>query len=72
MASNLLTSLGFVTIDHFKDFVMMTFTGCRIDLDVWDLSPCPLYLVVILVVINRYGLMHNVSDEAHSFNDILL
>jgi hypothetical protein len=62
VASDLLASFWIITAEGFQDFMMVVATSSVSDLDVWNFAPCFNNQVVVFVVVNRDGVMNNVTD----------
>ncbi len=62
VACDLLTSFWVITSDGFQNFMMVVTTSFISDLDVRNFAPCFNNQVVVFVVVNRDGIMNDVTD----------
>jgi hypothetical protein len=62
VTSDLLASFWVITSDGFQNFMMVVTTSFIGDLDVWNFAPCFNNQVVVFVVVNRDGVMNDVTD----------
>lgn len=64
MASDFLSALKFDHVDEAHNLVMMQFSnGFSIDLHIWNVAPCSVHSVVLLVLVLRHQVRDNITNQ---------